>query len=217
MRDATLSLAFFIGFAIALWSARNGTLALFDAMNVAYQEVEKRGFIRLNLIAIVFTLCAMIALIIMIVITAALPTFLRVAFLDPTNETVVLLAGWSLVVVAALTGAAVVYRVGPSREPAKLRWLTWGSVFATSAWIVMSLIYAWYLNNLADYTASYGALAGLVGFLIWLWFSVILLIVGAELNAELEHQTAKDSTTGRPLPIGLRGAHMADTIGKAAR
>ncbi|MCY1529948.1 Virulence factor BrkB [compost metagenome] len=81
----------------------------------------------------------------------------------------------------------------------------------------MSLIYAWYLNNLADYTASYGALAGLVGFLIWLWFSVILLIVGAELNAELEHQTAKDSTTGRPLPIGLRGAHMADTIGKAAR
>ncbi|KRD64935.1 YihY/virulence factor BrkB family protein [Ensifer sp. Root278] len=217
IRDATLSLAFFIGFAIALLSARNGTLALFDAMNVAYQEVEKRGFVRLNLIAIVFTLCAMIALILMIVITAALSTLLRVAFLDPTNETVVLLAGWSLVVVAALTGAAVVYRVGPSRQPAKLRWLTWGSVFATSAWIVMSLGYAWYLNNLANYAASYGALGGLVGFLIWLWLSVTLLIVGAELNAELEHQTAKDSTTGRPLPMGLRGAHMADTIGKAAR
>lgn len=186
-------------------------------MNVAYQEVEKRGFVRLNLIAIVFTLCAMIALILMIVITAVLSTLLRVAFLDPTNETVVLLAGWSLVVVAALTGAAVVYRVGPSRQPAKLRWLTWGSVFATSAWIVMSLGYAWYLNNLADYAASYGALGGLVGFLIWLWLSVTLLIVGAKLNAELEHQTAKDSTTGRPLPMGLRGAHMADTIGKAAR
>ncbi|MGO4623605.1 YihY/virulence factor BrkB family protein [Ensifer sp. 2YAB10] len=216
MRDSALSLAFFISFAIAIWGARNGTLALFDAMNVAYQEVEKRGFVRLNLIAIAFTLCAMMALILMIVITAALPTLIRGAFLDPTNETMVLITGWSLVIVAALTGAAVVYRVGPSRQPAKLRWLTWGSVFATSAWIVMSLGYAWYLNNLADYTASYGALGGLVGFLIWLWLSVTLLIVGAELNAELEHQTAKDSTTGMPLPMGLRGAYMADTIGKAA-
>ncbi|WDZ81859.1 YihY/virulence factor BrkB family protein (plasmid) [Ensifer adhaerens] len=217
MRDATLSLAFFISFAVTLWSARSGTLAIFDAMNVAYQEVEKRGFLRLNLIAIIFTLCAMIALIMMIGITAAIPTILGVALLDPANETIVLLIGWSLVVVAALTGAVVVYRVGPSRQPAKLRWLTWGSIFATSAWIVMSLIYAWYLNNLADYAASYGALGGLVGFLIWLWLSVTLLLVGAELNAELEHQTAKDSTTGRPLPMGLRGAHMADTIGKAAR
>ncbi len=217
MRDATLSLAFFIGFAIAIWSARNGTLALFDAMNVAYQEVEKRGFVRLNLIAIVFTFCAMIALILMIGITAALPTVLRVALLDASAETIVLTTGWSLVVVAALAGAAVVYRFGPSRQPAKLRWLTWGAIFATSAWILMSLVYGWYLNNLADYAASYGALGGLVGFLIWLWLSVTLLIVGAELNAELEHQTAKDSTTGRPLPMGLRGAHMADTIGKAAR
>lgn len=217
MRDTTLGFAFFVGFAIALWSARNGTLALFDAMNVAYQEVEKRGYVRLNVVAIVFTLCAMVALVLMIGIAAALPTVLKMTSLDPTNETMILLAGRSLVVIAALVGSAVIYRVGPSRQSAKIRWLTWGSIFATATWVAMSLGYAWYLNNLADYAASYGALGGLVGFLIWLWLSVALLIVGAEVNAELEHQTARDSTTGTPLPMGLRGARMADTIGRTAR
>lgn len=217
MRDATLSLTFFIGLTIALWSARNGALALFDAMNVAYQEVEKRGYFRLNLVAIVFTLCAIVAIVLMIGIAAALPTVLRVTSFDPTNETMILLTGRSLVVIAALIGSAVIYRVGPSRQPAKFRWLTWGSVFTTATWVAMSLGYAWYLDNLANYAASYGALGGLVGFLIWLWLSVALLIVGAEINAELEHQTARDSTTGTPLPIGSRGAHMADTIGKAAK
>ncbi|KSV78183.1 YihY/virulence factor BrkB family protein [Ensifer sp. ENS07] len=217
MRETTLSVTFLVSLFITLWSARNGTLALFDAMNVAYQEVEKRGFLKLNVIAIVFTLCAMIVLIIMIGVTAALPAVFRLVSLDPTNEALILLAGWVLVVAAALTGAAVVYRLGPSREPPKVRWLTWGSLFATSAWIVMSLAYAWYLSNLADYNASYGALGGLVGFLIWLWLSVTLLIVGAELNAELEHQTLKDSTTGKPLPMGFRGAYVADTIGQAAK
>jgi len=217
MRETTLSATFLVSLFITLWSARNGTLALFEAMNVAYQEVEKRGFLKLNVIAIVFTLCAMIVLIIMIGVSAALPAVFRLVSLDPANEALILLTGWVLVVAAALTGAAVVYRLGPSREPPKVRWLTWGSLFATSAWIVMSLAYAWYLGNLADYNASYGALGGLVGFLIWLWLSVTLLIVGAELNAELEHQTLKDSTTGNPLPMGFRGAYMADTIGRAAK
>lgn len=104
---------------------------------------------------------------------------------------------------------------GPSRERAEWRWLTWGAVAATCVWLATSIAYSFYLENFADYNATYGALGAMIGFMVWTWISVIVLIVGAELNAELEHQTAKDTTTGAPVPIGARGAVMADTLGRS--
>jgi membrane protein len=118
--------------------------------------------------------------------------------------------------IAAVLGISVLYRYGPSRERAKWRWVTWGSAIATVVWIIASVLFSWYLTNFADYNATYGSLGAVIGFMMWTWISVTILIVGAELNAEIEHQTARDSTTGPDKPMGARGATMADTIGKPA-
>ncbi|MGO4441454.1 YihY/virulence factor BrkB family protein, partial [Rhizobium sp. RAF56] len=109
-----------------------------------------------------------------------------------------------------------VYRFGPSREPARFRWMTWGAALVTVSWFAMSLGFSFYLNHFANYSATYGTLGALIGFLMWIWLSIVILIVGGELNAELEHQTAKDTTTGPPLPMGSRGAYVADTLGQTA-
>ena len=91
--------------------------------------------------------------------------------------------------------------------------MTWGSVFATALWLIASILFSWYLANFADYNATYGSLGAVIGFMMWTWISVVILLLGAELNAEMEHQTARDSTTGAELPMGMRGATMADTLG----
>ena len=118
-----------------------------------------------------------------------------------------------------LVGGAItiLFRYGPSRERAKWRWVTYGAAVATVVWLLASWGFSHYLRNFADYNATYGSLGAVIGFLMWTWISVVILLVGAELNAEMEHQTARDSTTGDPLPLGERGAVMADTGGEAVR
>ncbi|OWW00148.1 ribonuclease [Rhizobium sp. R72] len=215
-RSSTLGLTFFIGLAFALWSSHNATLAVFDAMNVAYEEREKRGLIRLNAVALCFTLCAMLAAALMIGLVAVMPVALSFIWMDQFKEHMALVLRWPLLLSIAALATTAVYRFGPSREPAKLRWMTWGAVLVTVSWFVMSLGFSFYLDHFANYSATYGTLGALIGFLVWTWLSVVILIIGGELNAELEHQTARDTTTGFPLPMGSRGAYVADTIGKAA-
>ncbi|NRP21545.1 hypothetical protein LPJGGPFB_04804 [Ensifer adhaerens] len=216
-RDATLGFALVVGLAIAFWSTRNGVLAIFEAMNVAYEEKEKRGFFKLNCVALGFSVCAVFAAVFMIGVVAWIPTFLQSVWLDPWKESLVLVARWPTLLLVSFIAIISIYRFGPSRHPAKLRWLTWGAAIATVGWAMMTLGFSWYLENYANYDATYGALGSLVGFLMWIWLSVIILVVGAEVNAELEHQTARDTTTGAPRPMGERGAQMADTIGEIPR
>lgn len=214
---AELGTTFFISLAIALWSTHSGTLALFDAMNVAYEEREKRSYIRLNLIALCFTLCAMIAAAAVIGLVAVLPVLLAYVWLDHYQEELALIARWPALILLVVVAILAIYRFGPSREPARLRWMTWGAALTVVAWLAMSFAFSFYLGHFANYNATYGTLGALIGFLIWTWLSVTILIIGAELNAELEHQTERDSTTGTPRPIGTRGAYVADTLGEAAK
>ncbi|MDR6757008.1 membrane protein [Mycoplana sp. BE70] len=214
-RDTTLGIAFFVGLGVALWSTHNGTLAVFDAMNVAYDEDEKRGLLRLNLIALVFTIGAMLAAVIVIGAIALMPAIVS-RLSSSLQETLALVVRWPFLLAMMFAASTAVYRFGPSRQPARFRWITWGAALSTVAWFLMTLAFSWYVSNFANYNATYGTLGGLVGFLVWTWLSVAILIVGAELNAELEHQTARDSTTGAPLPMGARGASMADHLGKTA-
>jgi membrane protein len=215
-RNTTLSIALIGGLALALWSANNGMKALFEAMNVAYGEEEKRGIVRLNLISLLFTLGALLLAIVILFAMGVVPAVLRYLWLDRWTEIIIRLARWPVMMLFVAGGIMMLYRFGPSREPAKLKWLTWGAAFSAVAWLAASVAVSFYLGNIADYNATYGTLGALIGFMVWTWISVIIVIVGAEINAELEHQTARDSTTGRPKPLGARGAYMADTVGRAS-
>ena len=211
-----LSFGFLLGLGIALWSANNGVKALFDGLNIAYEEREKRGFIGLNLLSLAFTIGAILIGIAFIVSVGIVPAMLALLNLGRWTEFLIQWGRWPVLLVSTAAAVTLLYRYGPSREPAKLRWLTWGAATATVVWIGASWSFSYYLQNFADYNATYGTLGAVIGFMVWTWISVIILLGGAELNAEMEHQTARDSTTGPPKPMGQRGAVMADTIGKAA-
>jgi membrane protein len=122
---------------------------------------------------------------------------------------------WPLMFLILIVGLAVLFRYGPSRRLAKWRWISVGSVFAALVWLAASALYSWYLSNFANYNATYGALGAVAGLMMWMWIGTLVVLAGAELNAEIEHQTARDSTIGPPKPLGTRGAVMADTVGAA--
>ncbi|MDO1581420.1 YihY/virulence factor BrkB family protein [Rhizobium oryzicola] len=212
----TLSVGLMTGLALALWSANAGIKALFEAMNIAYGEDEKRSFLWLNFISLIFTFAALLAAILLLVGLGVIPAM--IALLSPTDNGAKLigLLRWPVLLVLVAGGISLLYRFGPSREPAKLRWITWGAGVASLLWLLGSLGVSFYLLHVANFNATYGTLGALIGFLFWTWISTIVVILGAELNAELEHQTAKDTTTGPPKPMGQRGAYMADTLGEIA-
>ncbi len=212
----TLSFGVAAGLAVALWSANNGIKTLFEAMNIAYGETEKRSFIRLNLLAFGFTLGAILVGIGFIVSVGIVPAMLALVNLGGWTETLVRIFRWPVMLIMVAAGITLIYRYGPSREKAKWRWATWGAMLAAVVWIAVSMGFSYYLENFANYNATFGTLGAVIGFMMWTWISVIILIVGAELNAEMEHQTARDTTTGAPQPIGARGAVVADTLGRSA-
>jgi membrane protein len=211
-----LTFAFGLSLLLAFWSAMSGVKALFDAMNVAYGENEKRSIVRLNLMAFGFTIGAIVVVVLLIALIGIIPLILKALYLDQWSELLARIARWPFVLLLSGCATVIVYRYGPSRENAKLRWLTWGAAFSTVTWAITTVAFSVYLLNFATYNATYGTLGALVGFMVWIWLSIVILIVGAELNAELEHQTKRDSTTGPELPMGERGAEMADTLGDAA-
>ena len=212
---SALSLGLVMTLAVSLWSANNGVKTIFAALNIAYEEVEKRSFIKLNLVAFTFTLGFMMALMAMIAVVGIIPAILVVLNLDGFSETLIAVGRWVLMLALMSLGISLLYRFGPSRARAKWRWISWGSFLATFIWLVASIGFSFYLQNFADYNATYGSLGAAVGFMLWIWLSAVILIVGAELNAAMEHQTARDSTTGDPRPMGKRGAVVADTLGES--
>jgi len=214
-RESALGLALLISMAIALWSASAGIKALFEAMNIAYDEAEKRNFFVLNALALAFTLGGVVAAIVMIGVVVVLPLVLGLIGFGEGFEWVVQIAGYVVLLAILFAGISALYRYGPSRNQAKWRWVTPGAVLAVMVIMIVSLLFSWYAANFANYDRTYGSLGALIGLLTWMWISVSIVIVGAELNSETEHQTRKDSTVGAPKPMGQRNATMADTLGKS--
>jgi membrane protein len=214
--DAKLGLAFIFGLGLALWSANAGMKALIDALNVVYDETEKRGFIKLNLISLTLTLAAILSLLLAIAAVVVLPLLLGFIGLDSLGQLLLRILRWPALFLLVILGLAVLYRFGPSRTKAEWQWLSVGSVFAAIAWLITSALLSWYLGNFANYDATYGSLGAGIGLMMWLWISSLVILLGAELNSEIEHQTARDSTVGAEKPLGARGATMADTVGAAA-
>jgi membrane protein len=211
-----LGATFLFGLLLAIWSANAGVKAVIDALNVVYEEREKRGFIRLNLLALAFTTAGLAALLLMVSAVVAFPLALDHAGLAPQSKLIVSLSRWPLLFIALLAALGVLYRFGPSRRAARWEWLGVGTLAAAVLWIVGSSLLSWYLSNFANYNATYGSLGAAIGLMMWMWMSAIIVLCGAELNSEIEHQTALDTTVGHPKPLGNRGAVMADTLGPAA-
>ena len=214
-QPGALSLALVVSIVLALWSASAGVKAMFEAMNIAYDETEKRGFIRLNAIALGFTLAAIVGAVVLIGAVVAVPAVLAVLGLSGVLEWAVRIGSYVLMTGVLFVGLAALYRYGPSRDKAQWRWITPGALLAVVVILVVSVLFSWYASSFGNFDKTYGALGGLIAFLTWIWISVMVVIAGAELNAEAEHQTAEDSTEGPKKPMGERHAHVADTLGSA--
>jgi membrane protein len=207
-----LGLGLLIGFATSLWSATSGIKALFSALNVAYNENETRSFIRLTAIAMVFTLATILFLLLAIGCVVALPAVLTLLGMGADAKLVFSLLRWPVLLVGLGAFLSLVYRYGPCRVPARWRWVTWGSAAATIGWLIVSVAFSYYTAHFGSYNKTYGTLGAAVGFMTWLWLSATVVLIGAELDAEMEHQTAQDTTDGAAKPMGARGADAADRV-----
>jgi membrane protein len=209
-----LGAAFAISLLLSVWSANASMKALFDGLNIAYDEDEKRHFVAKTALTYAFTFSALIYAAILASVLIAAPIAFKALGLGA-------IAGvwgplrWLTVLAVTAFAFAMLYRFAPCRARPRWRWVIWGAVLGAAAWLLGSLGFSLYVNTLAHYDATYGPLGAVIAFMVWMWFSIMTVLVGAELNAEIEHQTAIDSTVGPERPMGERGAAMADTVGLA--
>ncbi len=207
--DLTFSLLISIG--IALWSSATGTKSILGALNLAYEEREQRGFIRFQLTAFGLTLAGMVAAAIGLAALVLLPAIESFLGISAWAKLLARMASLGVLVVFVMFALSLLYRFGPSRKSPSWHWVTPGSAIATLLWLVASVLFSYYVGHLASYDATYGPLGAVVGVMMWFWVTAFVVLAGAELNAELELQTAQDST-GAEQPIGKRGAYVADHV-----
>jgi membrane protein len=209
----TLGLTFAVGSLIALFSANSGIVALFDALNVVYGEKEKRNLLRFYFTTFLFTLGMTGFAVSVTSAVVVAPLALQLVGVLTSADQLLMILRWPALLVIVSAWLALIYRYGPSRRDAKWRWVTGGSLTAAVLWLGTSMLFSWYVSNFDSYNRIYGSLGAGIGFMVWIWLSVVIVLLGAELNAEMEHQTARDSTDGLARPLGSRGAHMADHVG----
>ncbi len=208
-----LTLRLVAGALFAFWGANKGVKAIFDAINVAYGEKEKRSFLYLNVIASLFTIGAIVTSLVLISTVNIVPVLIGSFDLAWSLEIGLSASRWIALVALLSVGLSLLYRYGPSRRPARWLWITWGGGLAATVWVAASAGFSFYLRNFAGLDAIYGSLGAIVALLVWIWISVFIVIVGAMINAEMEHQTRRDTTVGVPRPEGQRGAIVADSSG----
>ena len=211
----TLGLAFLLGFCISLWSANAAMKALFDTLNIVYGEDEKRGFFKLNAISLCFTIAAILFVVAALGSVVAVPVILNSVGLSKAGDYILRFGRWPAMYLVITFALAIIYRYGASRETPQWRWITWGSAIAALLWLGGSALFSWYAANFGKFNETYGSLGAIIGFMTWLWISAIVILLGAEIDAEMEHQTAHDTTEGAPKPMGKRGAHVADSVATA--
>jgi membrane protein len=199
----------------ALWAASSGTGNLIKAVNLAYDEDESRGFLKVRGLALVLTLGAIVFLLLTLALVAVVPVALNALSLGPAGIVITQIVRWVLLVVVIVVALAVVYRVAPDRDAPRFAWVSTGSLVAALLWIAGSVVFSLYVNNFGSYNKTYGTIAGVVILMLWLYLTSYIVLLGAEINAESERQTRHDTTTGEPAPMGERGAAAADEVATA--
>jgi membrane protein len=209
---SALSISLVVSILAALWSASGGMGNLITAVNLAYDEVEARSFVKLKLTSLALTLGAIVFVLVTFGLVAVVPALIEALPIGAVGTVLAQVARWVLLLGVFAGSLAVLYRVAPDRDAPRLSWVSLGSVVVTVVWAAVSIGFALYVNNFGSYDKTYGAIAGVIVLMLWLYLTCYLVLLGAEINAESEHQTAQDTTTGDPQPIGTRDAEVADTL-----
>ncbi|MGR6036331.1 MAG: YhjD/YihY/BrkB family envelope integrity protein [Candidatus Nitrosoglobus sp.] len=212
--ETALSISAFISTLLTLWSARMGAVALITALNIVYGEGEKRSLIRTILTGLLLTIGGILFIVIALSLIVALPTILGYIGLGDITKAAIIWLRWPLLAVGIMFLLSILYRFAPSRRHARWEWVSIGAVVATLLWILVSALFSFYASHFGSYNKTYGSLGAVVILMLWFWLTALSVLIGAALNAEMEHQTKKDTTIGKPKPMGKRNAYMADTIGR---
>jgi len=209
---SALSIGLVVSILAALWSASGGVGNLITAVNIAYDEVETRNFVKLKLTSLALTLGAILFVIVTVGLLAVVPAVIQALPLGVVGTILAQIARWVLLLAVFAGSLAILYRIAPDRDAPRFRWVSLGAVVVTVIWAVVSLGFALYVNKFGSYDKTYGTIAGVIVLMLWLYLTCYLVLLGAEINAEAEHQTARDTTEGEPQPMGTRDAEMADTL-----
>ena len=211
----SLSIGLAVSLLAVLWSASSGVQGLVKGLNLVYDEQETRGFLKLRGLSLLLTLGAILTAVIAIALIAVFPALIDDLGLGKTGELAASIARWVVLALLVLVAVAVVYRYAPDRANPRWRWVSWGAVVALVLWLLGSIGFSWYVDNFGKYNQTYGALAAVIILLLWLFLSAFVVLLGAEIDAEIERQTARDTTTGPERPMGRRDAEVADTVGES--
>jgi membrane protein len=209
---SALSISLVIAILAALWSASGGVGNLITAVNLAYDEVETRSFLKLKITSLALTLGAIAFVIVSFALVAVVPAVLDALPLGVVGTILAQVVRWVLLLAMFAGSLAVLYRVAPDRDAPRFSWVSLGAVVVTVVWALVSVVFSLYVDNFGSYDKTYGAIAGVIILMLWLYLTCYLVLLGAEINAEAEHQTAHDTTAGEPQPMGARDAEMADTL-----
>ena len=201
-----LGTASLLSLLLALWSARNGVGAMVQGLNVVYREKDARGIVGGTAVTVLLTLVLIAVVMIALTALVVVPALLNLLPIGPLAERAARLVRWPILAAAAVASVALLYRYGPRREDAKLRWISWGAAAAVALWLIASVLFSHYVANFANYNATYGSLGAIVVLLIWFYISAFVVLAGAELDAEMELQAARDTTAGPEKPMGEKGA-----------
>jgi membrane protein len=208
----SLGIGLVVALLAALWAASGGVGQMLTAVNVAYDEDETRGFVKRKALALALTLGAILFAAVAILLIAVAPALLDAFLPEGVLRWLLEIARWVGLLVAVGVGLALLYRWAPDRDSPRLAWVSVGAAVATVIWLVASLGFSLYVDNFGSYSETYGALAGVVVLMLWLWITAFVVLFGAEINAESEQQTVTDTTIGEPEPLGERGAVKADRL-----
>ena len=209
--SGSLGLGAIAGILVAMWSANKATKGLFQALSIVYDEKEERSFFKMNGQSLLMTLGLIVAALVTIFLIAVFPAIIGALGLGAVAGTITTLARWPVLIGLVLLALAALYKVAPDRDQPRLRWASPGALLATGLWLVASIGFSLYAQHFGSYNKTYGVLGAVVVLMLWLFISAYVVLIGGELNAEMERQTRRDTTRGPERPMGQRGAHVADT------
>ncbi|WP_300437761.1 YihY/virulence factor BrkB family protein [Christiangramia sp.] len=199
-----------ISILVSIWSANKGTSALFQGINIAYDEIDTRGLIKKNLITLLFTLAGVVIGLISLLIVIFFPLLVKNIGLNSGLENILTWLRWVILGIILILTLSMVYKIAPNRTNPKFRWVSWGAILGTIFWLAGSMAFSWYVSNFGSYDDLYGSFAAVAILMLWLFLTAFIVLIGAEINSEMEHQTAFDTTIGAEKPLGERNAWHAD-------